>query len=286
MRTIITAIITSIIVTLLMVHFFKANRVEAVSNTQETAYERIMRTKTIRCGYNFEPPMLFKDDTTGKLKGATHDIIMKIGNLHGLKVDWAEQVGWSEMTAGLMANRYDIICNGKWIFAPQAVGGQFSPPIYYTIVQAYGRNDENRIAPDLSNLNNPEFTVTSMDGELNYYIARDRFPKAKRVEYPALSNPGELILGLITKKADVTFLPVFMAKDYMTKNPGKIKQLSANPVSVFDTAIMFQLGDYKLAGLLDASIRQLQGQHFIDDTLKKYGVDSEAVRSANLSKEQ
>lgn len=255
---------------------------QAADTKVETVYDRVMRTKTLRCGYNLEPPMLSLDANTGKIQGATADIVERMGNLLGLKVEWAERVGWTEMKEGLLANRYDLACNGKWIFASQTQGAQFTQALYFTPVFAYGRMDESRLDDSLSQLNDPKFTVTSQDGEVNYFIARDVFPKAKRVELPALTDPSQLIQNVLSKKADVTFLPAYLANDYMAKKPGEIKQLTSKPVAVFDTALMFKAGEAAFAGTLESALRELQSSGFIDGTLRKHGVSpATALRAAD-----
>ncbi len=240
--------------------------------SDESVYDRVIRTGKIRCGYNTEPPMLEIDPNTGKVFGATVDMVERIGSLLSLEIEWTEQVGWSEMTAGLHANRYDLICNGKWVFAPQARGGQFTPALYYTAVHAYGRADEERFDTNLSNLNSPEYTLTSMDGEINFYISHDKFPQTKKLEYPALTSNAELILSVLNKKADATFMAAFVGNDYMDNNPGKIKQLTEQPIWVFDTALMYKTGEAKFGGILDAAIRQLHSAGFINETLDKHNV--------------
>ncbi len=253
----------------------------AQAHDKESVYDRVMKSGKIRCGYNTEPPMLEIDPNTGKVYGATVDIVERIGKLLSLDIEWAEQVGWSEMTAGLHANRYDLICNGKWILAPQARGGQFTPALYYTAVHAYGRKDEIRFTDTLSNLDSPKYTVTSMDGEINFYIAHDNFPKTKKIEYPALTSNAELILSVLNKKADVTFMAGFIGNDYMDKHPEKIKQLTKDPLMFFDTALMYKTGESEFGGILDATIRQLHSSGFISKTLDKYNISQyETLRVA------
>ena len=50
------------------------------SNRKETAYERMTRTNTLRCGYNLWEPWVMKDPTTGVMSGAFVDFIEMIGN--------------------------------------------------------------------------------------------------------------------------------------------------------------------------------------------------------------
>jgi len=187
-----------------------------------------------------------------------------------LVVEWAEQVGWSEMSADLQANRYDLVCVGKWIFASETRGSAFTMPIYYSAVYAYGRANETRFDNKLSNLNSPEYRIATMDGEFNYYVATDKIPKAKRVELPALTDFGTQILNVTTHKADVVFLAAAEAADYIRKNPGTIKRLTKDPVVVFDTAFMFKNGEPEFAEVLNSTLRQLHSDGFIHASMDRW----------------
>lgn len=276
MTTVVTAALVAVVAAYGTV---KWGAVEGGVASQETVYDRVMRTGTIRCGYNVEPPFVVIDPNTHKVSGAGVDIVEEMGKLLDLKIEWAEQVGWDLMAAGLQSNRYDLVCNGKWVLAPQARGGQFTPPIYFSTVNAYGRADESRLMPTLNNLNDPAYTLTSMDGEVNYYIARDLFPKAKKVEFPSMTDNGLLFEAVLTRKADVTFAAGFMGSDYIKKNPGRIKKLNAKPVSQFDTAYMFKTGETAFAGVLDAAIRQMHSSGTIKSIMDRYGIrEDEAMR--------
>lgn len=238
--------------------------------------DRVQKSGVLRCGYNIEEPDLQVDPNTGKIFGIAPDIIERAGQLLGWKVEWTEQVNWSEMTAGLQANRYDLVCVGKWIFASETRGGAFTMPLFYTAVNAYGRADETRFDSTLSNLNSSEFGIATIDGEFNDYTAKDKFPNAKRIELPALTDPGMLILNVTTHKADVVFLAEAQAEEYMAKNPGKIKRLTQKPIVVFDTAFMFKTGESAFADVLNSALRQMHSDGYIDGLLDKYAVAPDA----------
>lgn len=279
MKNIIISAIVAAAISLLVVQNY-AKPTNAAKT--ETALERIERTKTLRCGYAIEPPMTMVDANTGKVYGVIPDIVEKIAEYMNWKVEWTAQVPWSDLVVGLQNNRFDLACVGKWVFMPQARGGQFSYPLYFAKVHGYGRADENRFDDKLSNLNDSQFTITSIDGEINYYIARNNFPNAKRLEMPGLTDPGQLILSVINNKADVTFMAKFTGEDYMKNNPGKIKQLTTTPVNYFDTALMFKSGESGLGGVLDAAIRQMHGDGFIAATLDKWKVSTEGIGRVKL----
>ncbi len=96
-----------------------------LTRQQANVFDRVQKSGVLRCGYNIEEPDLEIDPNTGKVFGVAVDIIERMAQLLGWKVEWSEQVGWSEMTAGLQADRYDLICVGKWVFASRNARWRF-----------------------------------------------------------------------------------------------------------------------------------------------------------------
>lgn len=78
----------------------------------ESAYERVMRTQTIRCGYVVYPPAVIQDPNTGALSGIIYDVMQEAGNLLGLEIEWAEEVGWANTVETIRTGRTDAICVG------------------------------------------------------------------------------------------------------------------------------------------------------------------------------
>lgn len=81
---------------------------------KENAYERVMRTGELRCGYAMSPPNLEVDPNSGELTGLERDIWDEIGKELDLKILWTEEVGWGNYIEGLRTGRYDAFCNQAW----------------------------------------------------------------------------------------------------------------------------------------------------------------------------
>ncbi|MCB1556386.1 MAG: transporter substrate-binding domain-containing protein [Alphaproteobacteria bacterium] len=248
----------------------KSGAVTVKEDKKESVYDRVVRTDKIRCGYALEYPALDITPNSGQLSGIFYDLTQRIGDLLDFEIVWAEEAGWSDLSTGLENNRYDLACIGKWIYAPQTKGAIFTMPTYFSAVHAYTRVEEGGVKPDLSNLDSSDFTIATIDGELNYYLAQDHFPHAKTIELPALTDPGLLIQNILTNKADVVFLAAGIAERFMKENPGKIKQLSEKPVAVFDTAYMVKSGEEEFVNVLNAALRQLHSDGYIRSLIKKH----------------
>src|SRR5579871_4939216 len=113
-------------------------------NGAEARYEQILRTKTIRCGYVLDPPGTVRDPNTGRMSGVIPEALEAAAKADGYKIEWTEEVGYSNMIEGLQAGHYDAICASIYYNASRS---QFSEPIvpyYYTLVFAYARPADHR----------------------------------------------------------------------------------------------------------------------------------------------
>lgn len=166
---------------------------------EQSVYDRVMETKTLRCAYAVYPPALMKDPNTGKISGIFHDVIEEVAKLHGFTIDWSEEVGYGTVLEGLKTGRYDMFCSALWPSAPRSQHGLFTLPLYYSGVGIYVRSDDDRFNKDpRKTLNNEEYSIAIQDGDIIDTIARESFPNAQRVSTPQLAQAGEQFLLVTT----------------------------------------------------------------------------------------
>ena len=97
-------------------YFFapKNGRVQTPTK-KESAYERVMRTGVLKCGYALWPPhMLTKEANTGEIKGLMPDLMQILSKKLDLKLEWTEETGWGSFIESLKSNRVDVFCAGVW----------------------------------------------------------------------------------------------------------------------------------------------------------------------------
>jgi len=94
------------------------------ANTSST-YNRVLSTGNIRCDYLTYPPYCMKNANTKEMTGIFVDAIERIGKKLGLKITWAEEVGYESVFEGLRSNRFDIFAAGLWPNAERAKVGDF-----------------------------------------------------------------------------------------------------------------------------------------------------------------
>jgi len=133
------------------------------------------------------------------------------------------------------------------------------------------RSDETRIASDLSNLETSGVVVGALDGEVGTLTAQARFPKAKYVFLPQMSDMGAVLQDVVSKKADITFVSPQVFVNYDTNNPGKLKVLSREyPLATFPGGFMVKAGDRELADFISHSQAFLNSVGVLDRILDKY----------------
>ena len=195
----------------------------------------------------------------------------EVGKNSGLKIDWAEQVGYENIFAGLNADRYDVFAGGLWPNSTRAQAGYFSSPVFYSVIRAWGRPNDERFVNNLSSINSPDVRIATIDGAMEDIIAKTDFPKAQRVSLPELSPFTQNLLNITTGKADVTFAEPGIITEFLAKNPGKLKELAPDqPLRIFGNSLVVKLGENQLQQFLDVSLRELLYSGAIDRILRKY----------------
>ena len=233
--------------------------------------EKVISSGVIRCGYVPYPPGLIKDPNTGKISGIFAEVLEKAGGNLGLKVEWTEEVGWGTMVEGLNAGRYDMIGSPVWPTSERVRVADFTEAVYYGGVEVFVRADETRFDAKLGNLNDPKFKIATIEGEAAATIAEQDFPKAGRISLPQMTDLSQLILNVVDSKADITFVDPVIAKQFMDKNPGKIKPLSpGNPIRLYPNVLMLKQSDHAFRRVLNLSIADLQNNGFVDKVISKY----------------
>jgi len=218
---------------------------------QESAYDRVLRTGTLRCGYAVFAPYMTKDPATGALGGIWHDFTEAIGDHLGLKIVWVEEVGLGEINTALDTGRVDVYCAGLWTAGKRVRVVDYLDASAYEPALAFVRVDDHRFDNDLSLINDPGISVSAIDGEGAGLIAAEDFPKAKSVSLPQMSNYADMFNQVATRKADVTFAAPSGAAVFLKNNPGTLRPILNKPLRIFPVALAVKYGENKLRDMLN-----------------------------------
>jgi lysine/arginine/ornithine transport system substrate-binding protein len=246
---------------------------EAVT-AKESAYDRVLRTGILRCGYADWPPHVFtKNAITGKVSGIFADVTEAIAAKLGLKVEWTENTGWGSFIESLRTHRIDAFCAGGWRNAERGKYVTYTSPIFYNAVYPYVRMDDHRFDKDLSTADNSGIRISAMDGEESDIIAKHHFPKAAEVSVPQLGQITDIFLNVATDKADIVFNEPSLADDFIKANPGKLRRASNTPFETFQTSLNIEIHETQLRDMLDSALIELQNNGTVDAIITKYNSD-------------
>ncbi len=243
----------------------------SAADKTESAYERVMRTGTIKCGYNQYAPYFIKNINTGVISGIFYELTEELAKNAELKVEWVEEVSHTDIFTGLAARRYDVLCSGIWPSSARAKVGSFTVPVFYSPVMAWGRAGEARFK-NLKAVNNSSIRVAVIDGAQEDIIARTDFPKALRIASPAMASFTDNFLKIAAGKADITFVEPSLIKAYVAANPGSLEQVSAEPLRFFGNTLAVAKGETELKELLDSGLQELLDSGRVEAILQKYEI--------------
>lgn len=272
-NTIILCVILSAIAAFATVKL--TNHPSAQTSHQETAYERVTRTQTLRCGYQYWDGAVMRDSQTNQIYGPWVDIMNAIGKTTGLEIEWAEQVGWDSVGAALKSHKIDAMCAGIWTSAAKAKEMSFSKPLAYQAIEAFVRSNDHRFDSDIQKLNDPSVKIVVIDNDNPDFIARTDFPKAQRVSLSLLNGTdSEEMMNVMTGKADVAFTVAGLWQQFNKSNPGKVRRLMPDQkLRAFGLVITTDNDDYRLMSIIDAGIDEIENSGFLDKIIDKANID-------------
>ena len=251
-----------------------APQTQVAAHSDQPAFDRVMKTGTIRCGYAMWPPAaIYKDPATGELSGAFVEIMNEAASNMNLKVEWVEETGWGSFIEGLETNRFDVFCAPLWRNAERGLRVGYTVPLAYSALHFYTRADDTRFDDDLDVLNDGQYKLSVMDGEMSHIVARKFFPAAQQVSIPQMGDVSQLFLNVSTGKADGVFSETSLAKDFSDKNPGQIRQVTKEPYNVYPDSFGVRLGEVKLQQALDSALLEILNQGEMDRIIGRFDPD-------------
>jgi ABC-type amino acid transport substrate-binding protein len=229
----------------------------------ESAYDRVMRTGTIRCAWATASKYVFKDAATGKISGPAPDLMEQLGATLSLKVEWMAEVGYADFAEGLKTGRYDAFCGALSIVPPRARAALFTMPTVYMPMFLYTAEGDARFH-SVDDANKPGVKAGTIDGEAFQFATRRYLPKATEYSKPNMTPQGDMLVDVANGKADVAIYDPIAARDYNRNNPKKVSRVSPHPVEVAPWGFAVAPGEHKLVDLLNVGIMNMHMRGMID----------------------
>ena len=238
---------------------------------EPTVYDRVMKSGTIRAAYVVWPPSVILDTKSNGLSGILPDTLREMGHRLGLEIEFTEEVGWGTMIEGLESNRYDLVCTQVWPNSSRAKRADFLEALFYVGVGVYVRDDDHRFDGNLASINSPSVKIATIDGEMSDIIAKTDFPKAQAISLPQLSEGTQILLEVMSGKADVTFNQTAVGERFLRANPCSIRNIiPKKPIRIFPNCMMVKLGEHDLKAMLNTSTLELVNSGFVEALIDKY----------------
>lgn len=269
--------IISILVAVLLsvgVSYFLFGKNTVIADKKETAWERILRTNTIRCGYYVYPPVTMRDPNTNELSGFSVDMMNKIAKRAGFKIEWTEEVMFGNWQLGLQARRYDLACTPMWPSTSMGRVAYFTKPFMFSGIYALGRGDEQRFTT-LDDLKQPGLLIASQEGNEMMFLAQDVFPNAQIKANPSTVDGNQIAFDVIAKKADFLLSDKNMVAQVNSTNPNALKVLVDTPIKVMPFTLAVGLGENELAQFINNATSELLYNGDIDRLLQKWAPDNQ-----------
>jgi ABC-type amino acid transport substrate-binding protein len=234
----------------------------------DTAFDRVMSKRELRCAYTIYPPFFSKDPNTGAFLGIFHDFLEQMGKELNIKIVWAEEVGTDNIFQGLTTDRYDAVCAGYFSIPSRANGGIFTKPLIYSPSYIYVRSDESRFKKP-EDLNKAEITFATQDGEASQLYRNEYLPLSKEFAMAGITQGADRFEALAGGKADATVAEASVGNEYMANNPGKVKPLG-DPALIYSSVVILSHESQILQDYLNAAIDSMHNSGAAERIVKKY----------------
>lgn len=242
----------------------------AFAADKESVYDRVMRTRTLKCGFFEENPFTIVDPNTNKHSGIANDLAETIAKQLGLKIQWEGVANFANMADDLRTGRYDAICASVFIL-PRAGVMDYTTPYVYVPTYGYTRVGDTRFDNNLAAVNNSKVTVALIDGEGSSTIVQQRYPKLKPYALPQMADISQMLLAVAEKKADIGFVLPTVYNQFQENNPGKLRRVpSKDPLHVFAVSFAIKPDEPAMKNLLNFMMTQLIVSGEMDRIVDKY----------------
>lgn len=260
--------------TILLVAAMILTALPAFAREKESAFDRVIRTQTIRCGYGISPPMMVQDPNTKQLSGLDYELWQEIGKDLGLKIEFTEEAGWGNFIEGLKTGRYDAFCSELWPDPARSKFLSLSIPVLYSQLKTYVRADDHRFDGDIEKINDENITLPAIEGDVSTAVFQSRFPKAKLYSLPQTATVSDLMMAVQSKKADAIFLDRAMFVVFEQQNPGVLRELTGVPPAfVFGSYFGVKSGETQLRDMINVALRSMIDDGRLARLAKKYSAD-------------
>ncbi|MBL8641055.1 MAG: transporter substrate-binding domain-containing protein [Alphaproteobacteria bacterium] len=253
-------ILLSLVVLLLAIPAYAADGGEA--------YDRVIKSNTLRCGIMLWPPYFEMDANTHALKGFGVDFYNAVAEILGIKITYSEII-LGQQAEDLNRGKIDAVCNdGPYVFSAMKFV-DYTVPAYYGPTYVYV-SEKNTSFKTPDDLNKKAVRFVGMDGDLSSDLVPRHYPQAALQTLPATSDAAALMLQVSTGKADAVIIDPAAVDGFNAQNSPKLKPLFKESPFVYPVGMSVKKGEQQLLNMLNSGISALWNTHGALPILRKH----------------
>ena len=246
----------------------------AADKGKESAYDRVMKTQTIRCGYGTYAPWIYQDLKTEKMAGPNVEIMEAVARQLGFKLEWPEETGWPNLPTALVTGRVDVACSSLWMDPARGKLVAYTRPVHYNPVYAYARADDARFSGKAESIDKPGIRIVVQDGDVTAELARRNFPQAQFVTLAQTASSSEMYMNVTTGKADIAFGEDVSVSTFNKAQKTKLKKIPLpRPVVIYGSSLAVGIHETALKEMLDTTVAYLLNTGKIDEIMTRFMKD-------------
>ena len=245
-----------------------------------SSYNRVMAARTLRCGYFTWPPYFSTDPVSGQHSGIYYDIINKLGQTLGLKVEWTMEYTLGQQVEALRAGKVDALCaDGPWTRSAMPHLDYTTP---YMFIPGYvftlKGNPKFADPTDLARLNQPDVTFTALDGDGSAEYLDEYFPKAKRLTLPSTADSSLIVQNVLTGKADAMFNDTTTIAAQKPEDRARIQTMgSGKALATYPFLMSVSKGEIGLQNLLNQGLAVMQDGGMLEKIIRQHDPDGSLI---------
>ena len=225
--------------------------------------DEIVASKKLVIGVNPTLPPLGIFNDKNEIDGFDVDIAKKLGELLGVKTEIV-QVGSPDRIPFVSSGKIDAVLGAMTITAERQKVIDFTVPLHTEVLGVL--TTKAKPYKDYMELNDPAVRLVEVRGATPVKLVQEKLPKAQLL---LLDNYPDAVRAIAQGRADA----MIDVMDFMTEHTAKFKidwRIVDAPIDVYFCAIGVQKGNDALREKLNAAIKELHRNGYVDARWKKW----------------
>ena len=225
--------------------------------------DEILASKKLVIGVNPTLPPLGIFNDKNEIDGFDVDVAKKLGEMLGVKTEIV-QVGSPDRIPFVSSGKIDAVLGAMTITAERQKVIDFTVPLHTEVLGVL--TTKAKPYKDYMELNDPAVRLVEVRGATPVKLVQEKLPKAQLL---LLDNYPDAVRAIAQGRADA----MIDVMDFMTEHTAKHKidwRIVDAPIDVYFCAIGVQKGNDALRERLNAAIKELHRNGYVDERWKKW----------------